>query len=279
MKKSLVALTAVLTMGICCSSALASDIDASLKVGYNLAKSSSKMVTVSGSGSIISEDFTATGGGGISITAAINADIQKGFGIKGSVTGDYMSKAFKTNKTSSKGIEINTNLVESFKKWTLSGDALVTYNFVNNVPGLKAGIQGGVNFVSTNVADALIEDGDFVSVADYYTENGKASGGALVVGAFADYKINDKLNVSADGYIGLLKFGSLINPLSNYKVNAELSYEVMDNLNIVGGFTFANNVLSTEITNTAVGDTTIYRTNVDYTYTQLTPSIGVNYNF
>ena len=279
MKKSLVALTAVLTMGICCSSALASDIDASLKVGYNLAKSSSKMVTVSGSGSIISEDFTATGGGGISITAAINADIQKGFGIKGSVTGDYMSKAFKNNKTSSKGIEINTNLVESFKKWTLSGDALVTYNFVNNVPGLKAGIQGGVNFVSTNVADALIEDGDFVSVADYYTENGKASGGALVVGAFADYKINDKLNVSADGYIGLLKFGSLINPLSNYKVNAELSYEVMDNLNIVGGFTFANNVLSTEITNTAVGDTTIYRTNVDYTYTQLTPSIGVNYNF
>ena len=277
MKKSLVALTAVLTMGICCSSALASDIDASLKVGYNLAKSSSKVALVPADSAL---EITGNGGGGLSITANINADISNGFGISASVTGDYMNKKITSDQTTtSRGVEVVENKLDSFKKWTLSGDALVTYNLVNNVPGLKAGVQGGVNFVSTNVADAIIDKTTPVNKAESYESNGSASGGALVVGGFVDYKINDKLNVSADGYIGLLKFGSVVNPFSNYKLNAELSYEVMDNLKVVGGFTLANNVLSKELLNVEFASEPLAKANIEYSYTQLTPSIGVSYNF
>ena len=46
MKKTLVTLLAVMTMGVCCSSALASDV--SVKVGYNLAGASDLTVTGTG---------------------------------------------------------------------------------------------------------------------------------------------------------------------------------------------------------------------------------------
>lgn len=81
MKKSLVALTAVLTMGICCSSALASDIDASLKVGYNLASSSESKVIITGEAPNVTITTPATGGGGLSITANVNANIMDNLGV------------------------------------------------------------------------------------------------------------------------------------------------------------------------------------------------------
>lgn len=277
MKKSLVALTAVLTMGICCSSALASDIDASLKVGYNLASSSESKVIITGEAPNVTITTPATGGGGLSITANVNANIMDNLGVSASVTGDYMSKKIESDQPEQR-VAVTPTLVESFKKWTLSGDLLVNYSFINSIEGLNAGIQGGVNFVSTNVGDALIKKNMSNATAEKIKEKSNASGGAVVVGAFADYKINGKMNVSADGYVGLLKFGKVINPLSNYKVNAEFNYAINNDLDITGGITFASNVLSTEV-NVSNIDSENIKTTVEYTYKQITPSIGVSYNF
>ena len=270
MKKSLVALTAVLTMGICCSSALASDIDASLKVGYNTTNFSRTITTNNDNSKL----YTATGGGGLSITASVDADLVNNFGLKASVTGDYMNRTVDSS-LSSKG-------EFSVKKWSLSGDALVKYDLLNNKSGLNAGVLGGITFASTNLYDALLTDITLDSSAKTYEENGKSSGGALVVGGFVDYKINDKMDVSADGYIGLIKFGDMANALNNYKINAEFSYSVTNNIDIKAGLTFANSAFSKDVVvgNDKVGSvTTTYTQKVNYNYRQLTPSIGVSYNF
>lgn len=293
MKKTLVTLLAVMTMGVCCSSALASDV--SVKVGYNLAGTTEATLTGKGTEA---DPYKLNGGngGGLVIGAEVSTAIAKGFGVKASFTADYMNKKFDGG---SKIIETatNTNLevVDTdiatptnleVKKWTLSGDALVTYNFVNSVPGLEAGVQAGVNFVSTNIYDMLAPFAPTQEELDDIKDKMNVSGGSLVAGAFVNYDYNDKLSLAADGYIGLLKFGDLASAFSNYKVNASLAYKVYNNIAIKAGFTFANTTFEKTVTglegelfdriHTVEGkDSNTFV----YSYKQIVPSIGVSYSF
>lgn len=291
MKKTLVTLLAVMTMGVCCSSALASDV--SVKVGYNLAGASD--LTVTGTGAT-DDPYKLNGGngGGLVIGAEVSTAISKGFGVKASFTADYMKKTFDNGNT----MEITktataTNLDSTatstnldVNKWTLSGDALVTYNFVNSVPGLSAGVQAGVNFVSTNIYDMLVPITKDQTTLDAAKTKLNVSGGALVAGAFVNYDYNDKLSLAADGYIGLIKFGDLASAFSNYKVNASLAYKVYNNIAIKAGFTFANTTFEKTLTgndatlglNGEIG-TENAKDVLVYSYKQIVPSIGVSYSF
>ena len=293
MKKTLVTLLAVMTMGVCCSSALASDV--SVKVGYNLAGTSE--LTVTGAGKT-ADPYKLHGGngGGLVIGAEVSTAIAKGFGVKASFTADYMNKKFDggTGVLGKTATDTNLDVIDTnatptnleVKKWTLSGDALVTYNFVNSVPGLEAGVQAGVNFVSTNIYDMLAPFASSQTELDSIKDKMNVSGGAVVAGAFVNYDYNDKLSLAADGYIGLLKFGDLASAFSNYKVNASLAYKVYNNIAIKAGFTFANTTFEKTVTgmegfediqNTA-SDGTKSNTFV-YSYKQIVPSIGVSYSF
>ncbi len=122
-------------------------------------------------------------------------------------------KATNTNlEVVDTNIATPTNL--EVKKWTLSGDALVTYNFINSVPD-EAGVQAGVNFVSTNIYDMLAPFASTQEELDSIKDKMNVSGGALVAGAFVNYDGTIKLSLAADGYIGLLKFGDLASAFSN----------------------------------------------------------------
>lgn len=294
MKKTLVTLLAVMTMGVCCSSALASDV--SVKVGYNLAGTTEATLTGKGTEA---DPYKLNGGngGGLVIGAEVSTAIAKGFGVKASFTADYMNKKFDGgSKTIETATNTNLEVVDTniatptnleVKKWTLSGDALVTYNFVNSVPGLEAGVQAGVNFVSTNIYDMLAPFASTQEELDDIKDKMNVSGGSLVAGAFVNYDYNDKLSLAADGYIGLLKFGDLASAFSNYKVNASLAYKVYNNIAIKAGFTFANTTFEKTVTglegelfdriqNTVEGkDSNTFV----YSYKQIVPSIGVSYSF
>lgn len=321
MKKTLVTLLAVMTMGVCCSSALASDV--SVKVGYNLAGTTEATLTGKGTEA---DPYKLNGGngGGLVIGAEVSTEIAKGFGVKASFTADYMNKKF--DKGGSLFIDVEkaapeatadaatpTNLQKiqktnatptnlEVKKWTLSGDALVTYNFVKSVPGLAAGVQAGVNFVSTNMYDMMVPflKGDSKTdqdTLDNMKDKFNVSGGAAVVGAFVNYDYNDKLSLAADGYIGLIKFGDLASAFNNYKVNASLAYKVYNNIAIKAGFTFANTTFEKTIdaVKTEDGQTSGLGASIDnimnidktgkgsntfvYSYKQIVPSIGVSYSF
>ncbi len=294
MKKTLVTLLAVMTMGVCCSSALASDV--SVKVGYNLAGTTEATLEVGGTTEAPTYKLNGGNGGGLVIGAEVSTAIAKGFGVKASFTADYMNKKFDGGSKTIEQTATNTNLEVidtnatptnlEVKKWTLSGDALVTYNFVNSVPGLEAGVQAGVNFVSTNIYDMLAPFASSQTELDSIKDKMNVSGGAVVAGAFVNYDYNDKLSLAADGYIGLLKFGDLASAFSNYKVNASLAYKVYNNIAIKAGFTFANTTFEKTVTgmegfediqNTA-SDGTKSNTFV-YSYKQIVPSIGVSYSF
>lgn len=282
-------------MGVCCSSALASDV--SVKVGYNLAGASELTLTGTGKTDDLYK-LNGGNGGGLVIGAEVSTEIAKGFGVKASFTADYMKKTFDNGNT----MELNrpqatptdlsldkktataTNL--DVNKWTLSGDALVTYNFVKSVPGLSAGVQAGVNFVSTNIYDMLVPITKDQTTLDAAKANLNVSGGALVAGAFVNYDYNDKLSLAADGYIGLIKFGDLASAFSNYKVNASLAYKVYNNIAIKAGFTFANTTFEKTLTGTAatIGlnpgtEPGAAKDVLVYSYKQIVPSIGVSYTF
>lgn len=281
-------------MGVCCSSALASDV--SVKVGYNLAGTTEATLTGKGTEA---DPYKLNGGngGGLVIGAEVSTAIAKGFGVKASFTADYMNKKFDGgSKTIETATNTNLEVVDTniatptnleVKKWTLSGDALVTYNFVNSVPGLEAGVQAGVNFVSTNIYDMLAPFASTQEELDDIKDKMNVSGGSLVAGAFVNYDYNDKLSLAADGYIGLLKFGDLASAFSNYKVNASLAYKVYNNIAIKAGFTFANTTFEKTVTglegelfdriqNTVEGkDSNTFV----YSYKQIVPSIGVSYSF
>lgn len=297
MKKTLVTLLAVMTMGVCCSSALASDV--SVKVGYNLAGTTEATLEVGGTTEAPTYKLNGGNGGGLVIGAEVSTAIAKGFGVKASFAADYMNKKFDGGSKVidyTKGTPTNLDVIPTdatptnleVKKWTLSGDALVTYNFVNSVPGLEAGVQAGVNFVSTNIYDMVAPFATSQTELDSIKDKMNVSGGAVVAGAFVNYDYNDKLSLAADGYIGLLKFGDLASAFSNYKVNASLAYKVYNNIAIKAGFTFANTTFEKTVTglegesfkkiqNTA-SDGTKSNTFV-YSYKQIVPSIGVSYSF
>ena len=235
-------------------------------------------------------------GGGLVIGAEVSTAIAKGFGVKASFTADYMNKKFDGGSKTIAQTATNTNLEVidtnatptnlEVKKWTLSGDALVTYNFVNSVPGLEAGVQAGVNFVSTNIYDMLAPFAPTQEKLDSIKDKMNVSGGSLVAGAFVNYDYNDKLSLAADGYIGLLKFGDLASAFSNYKVNASLAYKVYNNIAIKAGFTFANTTFEKTVTGME-GFEDIQNTSSEgvksntfvYSYKQIVPSIGVSYSF
>ena len=40
-------------------------------------------------------------------------------------------------------------------------------------------------------------------------------------GRFVDYSMNDRLDLNLEGYTGTLKFGDLVNGLSNFKVSVK----------------------------------------------------------
>lgn len=294
MKKTLVTLLAVMTMGVCCSSALASDV--SVKVGYNLAGTTEATLEVGGTTEAPTYKLNGGNGGGLVIGAEVSTAIAKGFGVKASFTADYMNKKFDGGSKTIAQTATNTNLEVidtnatptnlEVKKWTLSGDALVTYNFVNSVPGLEAGVQAGVNFVSTNIYDMLAPFAPTQEKLDSIKDKMNVSGGSLVAGAFVNYDYNDKLSLAADGYIGLLKFGDLASAFSNYKVNASLAYKVYNNIAIKAGFTFANTTFEKTVTGME-GFEDIQNTSSEgvksntfvYSYKQIVPSIGVSYSF
>ncbi len=76
MKKTLVTLLAVMTMGVCCSSALASDV--SVKVGYNLAGTTEATLEVGGTTENPTYKLNGGNGGGLVIGAEVSTAIAKG---------------------------------------------------------------------------------------------------------------------------------------------------------------------------------------------------------
>jgi len=283
MKKSLIAITTFITVSTVCSSVFAADIDTSIKLGYNLANSnttSNSVLDVYGQNALISQTITATGDGGFVICVDADADITNNLGINASINAEYMTKELIDNEfLNFNSITSSSNEVNMLKKWTLSADALVTYNLVKSVSGLKAGVQGGINFVSTNIADAIIRKSALADVINGISEKCDSNGGSLVVGAFLDYNLNNKIKFSADGYMGFVGYGDVVSPFNNYKINAEISYEIINNLNIVGGFTFAKNVVSKDFSDFDLLDSNLFRGTINYSYIQFMPLLGVNYSF
>lgn len=289
MKKMLVSLATLMTIGLCCSSVLASDLK--VTVGYNCAPSKAYEVILKDTSTIPEGTLSALGGGGLVIGASLDTDIIDNLGVKVSITADYLNKSVNYTgyklvpyeegnetvyKKEKEDVSIDT------KKWTLSGDALVKYAF-NPIPNLSLGVQGGFNLISTSIFDGVIVSIDELREAIIrYVTGGDAteeeiqqimaasilpssgyrvinegtgilkelfnvSGGSAVVGAFANYRIDDKMSIAADGYIGVMSFGNVVNPFKNCKVNASFSYSVRDNVNITAGFTFLNAALSKKI--------------------------------
>ena len=108
MKKTLVTLLAVMTMGVCCSSALASDV--SVKVGYNLAGTTEATLEVGGTTEAPTYKLNGGNGGGLVIGAEVSTAIAKGFGVKASFTADYMNKKFDGGSKTIEQTATNTNL-------------------------------------------------------------------------------------------------------------------------------------------------------------------------
>ena len=357
MEKMLVSLATVMAIGLCCSSALASDLK--ITAGYNCAPSKAYEVIVKDTNADIPEGtLSALGGGGMVIGASLDTDIIDNLGVKVSITADYLNKSvnytgyklvldevasgeagYDVYKKEKEDVSIDT------KKWTLSGDALVKYAF-NPIPNLSLGVQGGVNLISTSIFDGVIVSIDELreAIIRYSAPEGvteeeiqevmdntilpssayrvindgtgilkelfNVSGGSAVVGAFADYRINDKMSISADGYIGVMSFGNVVNPFKNCKVNASFSYSVIDNVNITAGFTFLNADLSKRIHISDVnaknlielvyeisygeplseeeweyiledngGSVELPDYDFNYTYRQLLPTLNVSYSF
>ena len=304
MKKYMVVLAAMAAIGAFSTSVLASDVF--VNVGYNVAGSSE--LTVSGN-ITIKEDpeiITGGGGGGLVITAGASFDVTDEIGIKTSLSFDHMNKVFE-NGNSLLWIEhedYSYSLAPNDKenwvdlevdKWTISADLLGSYNFVKSNPNLKAGVLFGANFVSTHAYDMFVtvaenqealdssRDWEDQYGEDYLDLSGKVKGVGIAAGGFVDYSMNDKLDLSLEGYIGVLNFGDLVNGLSNFKISASAAYEVFDDVDVTASFTFANAKFNKHIVYYEGYDdqgNDAYMTQyITYTYKQLIPSIGVTYNF
>jgi len=304
MKKRMVVLAAMAAIGAFSTSVFASDVF--VNVGYNVAGSSE--LTVSGN-ITIKEDpeiITGGGGGGLVITAGASFDVTDEIGIKTSLSFDHMNKVFE-NGNSLLWIEhedYSYSLAPNDKenwvdlevdKWTISADLLGSYNFVKSNPNLKAGVLFGANFVSTHAYDMFVtvaenqealdssRDWEDQYGEDYLDLSGKVKGVGIAAGGFVDYSMNDKLDLSLEGYIGVLNFGDLVNGLSNFKISASAAYEVFDDVDVTASFTFANAKFNKHIVYYEGYDdqgNDAYMTQyITYTYKQLIPSIGVTYNF
>jgi len=151
----------------------------------------------------------------------------------------------------------------------------------------------GANFVSTNAYDLWVplsydqeywdewyrdREDEYVDES-YFSLNYKVKGVGIAAGGFVDYRMNDKLDLSLEGYIGVLNFGDLVNGLSNFKISASAAYEVYDDVNVTASFTFANAKFNKMIYYSEYPDGSADNIAIEYTYKQLIPSIGVTYNF
>ena len=305
MKKRMVVLAAMAAIGAFSTSVFASDVF--VNVGYNVAGSSEIVMT----GLPFSEEEPLTlksgGGGGLIITAGASFDVTDEIGIKASLSFDHMNKVFENgnsiiNQLREKDAEGNWILEPideedwvdlKVDKWTISADLLGSYNFVKSNPNLKAGVLLGANFVSTNAYDYWVPitenqeeldlsrnwEDEYVDENNFYLSD-KVKGIGIAAGGFVDYSMNDKLDLSLEGYIGVLNFGDLVNGLSNFKISASAAYEVYDDVNVTASFTFANakfNKLVYYYEDPSSGS--FYNQVIEYTYKQLIPSIGVTYNF
>jgi len=305
MKKRMVVLAAMAAIGAFSTSVFASDVF--VNVGYNVAGSSEIVMT----GLPFSEEEPLTlksgGGGGLIITAGASFDVTDEIGIKASLSFDHMNKVFENgnsiiNQLREKDAEGNWILEPideedwvdlKVDKWTISADLLGSYNFVKSNPNLKAGVLLGANFVSTNAYDYWVPitenqeeldlsrnwEDEYVDENNFYLSD-KVKGIGIAAGGFVDYSMNDKLDLSLEGYIGVLNFGDLVNGLSNFKISASAAYEVYDDVNVTASFTFANakfNKLVYYYEDPSSGS--FYNQAIEYTYKQLIPSIGVTYNF
>jgi len=282
MKKYMVTLAAMAAIGAFSTSVLASDVF--VNVGYNVAGSSELTLEGNYSSKEDPETLIASGGGGLVITAGASFDVTDEIGIKTSLSFDRMNKVFENGGSlewSSDPIDEEYWVDLKVDKWTISADLLGSYNFVKSNPNLKAGVLLGANFVSTNAYDLwlpLVDDQENLDfLRDYEDDeideyfNNKVKGVGIAAGGFVDYSMNDKLDLSLEGYIGVLNFGDLVNGLSNFKISASAAYEVYDDVNVTASFTFANAKFKKY-----VNTDTDY---IEYTYKQLIPSIGVTYNF
>jgi len=294
MKKYMVTLAAMAAIGAFSTSVLASDVF--VNVGYNVAGSSELTLEGNYSSKEDPETLIASGGGGLVITAGASFDVTDEIGIKTSLSFDRMNKVFENGGSlewSSDPIDEEYWVDLKVDKWTISADLLGSYNFVKSNPNLKAGVLLGANFVSTNAYDLwvqLLDDQEGLDFlrdyeGEYYDEsyfdlNYKVKGVGIAAGGFVDYSMNDKLDLSLEGYIGVLNFGDLVNGLSNFKISASAAYEVYDDVDVTASFTFANakfNKLDYYYEDPSSGS--FYNQVIEYTYKQLIPSIGVTYNF
>ena len=122
------------------------------------------------------------------------------------------------------------------------------------------------------------KEGEYVDDCDF-SLNYKVKGVGIAAGGFVDYSMNDKLDLSLEGYIGVLNFGDLVNGLSNFKISASAAYEVYDDVNVTASFTFANAKFNKLVYYYEDPSGSVYNMAFEYTYKQLIPSIGVTYNF
>jgi len=304
MKKSMVVLAAMATIGAFSTSVLASDVF--VNVGYNVAGSSELTLTGNCTSKEEPETWIASGGGGLVITLGGSFDVTDEIGIKTSLSFDHMNKVFENGNSlydtyddeADDGSWILVDIPKEnwvdleVDKWTISADLLGSYNLVKLNPNLKAGVLFGANFVSTNAYDTFApvynNQEDLDAERDYkdeYDEDGnfslsvKVKGVGIVAGGFVDYSMNDKLDLNLEGYIGVLNFGDLVNGLSNLKISASAAYEVFDDVNVTVSFTFANVKFNKLDFYKEDPDGSVENLAIEYTYKQLIPSIGVIYNF
>jgi len=305
MKKYMVVLAAMAAIGAFSTSVFASDVF--VNVGYNVAGSSELTQSGNYESKENPEVKSSGGGGGLVITAGASFDVTDEIGIKTSLSFDRMNKVFENGNSlyeteddeADDGSWILVDIPKEnwvdlkVDKWTISADLLGSYNFVKSNPNLKAGVLLGANFVSTNAYDLWVplsydqeywdewyrdREDEYVDES-YFSLNYKVKGVGIAAGGFVDYRMNDKLDLSLEGYIGVLNFGDLVNGLSNFKISASAAYEVYDDVNVTASFTFANAKFNKMIYYSEYPDGSADNIAIEYTYKQLIPSIGVTYNF
>ena len=178
MKKFLISLATVMTMGLCCSSVFASEL--SVKVGYNFTPSKAYDLVTS------FDDFydsygqetvtiSGMGGGGLVVSASAEMDINQKLSLKSSASVDFLNKRLAfilpavaappapTSLQNEDGSYDQADLPVNIKKYTLTGDSLLKYKLKEFQSGFTVGLQGGVNFVATSIYDCLVVNAENIA--------------------------------------------------------------------------------------------------------------------
>lgn len=252
MKKGLVSLLGVMVVGMCCSSALASDLK--LTFGYNCAPSKAYNAVLEATQMQIEESeyvyylldgaISATGGGGLVIGASLETEIIDNLSLKTSITADFMNKhvSYTGESTNNDHIIFNTYDGSSVpvyeevsidtKKWTLSGDALVKYAF-NPISNLKVGVQGGMSLISTSIFDGLVLSFDEIkeSIIRYIASQAPEEIPEDEIQAVINQKLPSEVYKAIDQGTGILKEVSNVSGGSAV-IGAFVDYEINDKMNV-----------------------------------------------